>query len=645
MAIYHFSGQMITRSKGQSAVASASYRSGEKLTDERTGELKYYVREVQPETMILAPSHAPEWVQDRNRLWNEVEKSETRKNSQLAREFNIALPRELSNDQQKELIKNFVQNEFVNRGMVADLAIHRDDKENPHAHVMLTTREISEEGFTVKNRDWNDRELLNQWREQWANYANKELEKIGVEKISHLSHEARGLEQLPTIHLGHVASAIEKDGKESDRGNINREIKKHNAMIIELQKYREEKEQIQKQISQDKQQKDFLSPSEKIDIKEAAKVVKGYVTLETIEERRNKLNNYTQSLSKSNSYYEWKEKTFNQAKIHINKLDNIENQIQTYKTELKNINWLNPFKIKENNQTKERCEKGIERLEKDSSLHEQKLNYYRGKLDFSTKNEFFSKAKQFNAEKEQIVSKNYKAKVMIEQQRTILDKAEKAIKQGEIREIISHYPDLKNASEFITYENALKLKEINQKAGKIVPIKQIKTEIKERNNKIQDRRKALDRFKNEKQKLTTAETYFKQLESVEQKIKKVEDNPFLKGKLMFSKEARNEHEQAKAMRDQYQSVLKKYGFENRESFEKHKTKIVKAEKLAPQIEKEIRDYQEGNMKKHNGISLGLLEGAIQGIEQAQQKEERVRKRQAEKQRYRGQKQHELEMEM
>ena len=127
MAIYHLSMQIISRSKGQSAVASASYRSGERLEDERTGETKFYKREVQPETMILAPSNSPEWVKDRGQLWNAVEQIEKRKDAQLAREINIALPIELSKDQQKELIQDYVQKEFVNRGMVADIAIHRDD--------------------------------------------------------------------------------------------------------------------------------------------------------------------------------------------------------------------------------------------------------------------------------------------------------------------------------------------------------------------------------------------------------------------------------------------------------------------------------------------------------------------------------------
>ncbi|MCU7713109.1 MobA/MobL family protein, partial [Priestia megaterium] len=155
MAIYHLSMQIISRSKGQSAVAAAAYRSGEKLHDERTDEQKFYARDVQPETMILTPSHSPEWMKDRNCLWNEVEKVEKRKDSQLARELNVALPIELNHDQQKELIQSFVQNEFVEKGMVADIAIHRDDANNPHAHIMLTMRNVDQDGFGKKNRDWN----------------------------------------------------------------------------------------------------------------------------------------------------------------------------------------------------------------------------------------------------------------------------------------------------------------------------------------------------------------------------------------------------------------------------------------------------------------------------------------------------------
>ncbi|WP_273127783.1 MobQ family relaxase [Bacillus weihaiensis] len=178
MAIYHLSAQVISRKKGQSLVAAAAYRSGDRLIDQRTGEIKKYVREVVPVAMILAPPHSPEWVYDRDRLWNEVEAVEKRKDAQLAREINIAFPVELLS--QEELIKNYVQEQFVSKGMIADIAIHLDDPDNPHAHIMLTTRSVSENGFGPKNRDWNNKELLNEWREAWATHANQALEKEGV---------------------------------------------------------------------------------------------------------------------------------------------------------------------------------------------------------------------------------------------------------------------------------------------------------------------------------------------------------------------------------------------------------------------------------------------------------------------------------
>lgn len=139
--------QISSRSAGKSSVAMAAYRSGERLTDDRTGEIKQYrPRAIEPETAILVPKHAPEWVYNRQRLWNEVELIEKQSNAQLCREFNIALPVELSKEQQQILVAKFVQEQFVDRGMVADIGIHRDDPGNPHFHVMLTMRPFNEDG-------------------------------------------------------------------------------------------------------------------------------------------------------------------------------------------------------------------------------------------------------------------------------------------------------------------------------------------------------------------------------------------------------------------------------------------------------------------------------------------------------------------
>ncbi|MDG5471440.1 MobQ family relaxase [Jeotgalibacillus sp. ET6] len=191
MTSYTFSARVLSRNKGESAIVSAAYQSGERLQDQCTGELTFYKRNIQPENMIISPSHAPEWVYDRNRLWNEVEKSETRKNSQVAREIKVSLPRELSADQQSNLIKDYVETEFVPYGMVADIAIHREEPTNPHAHVLMTTREITKEGFTVKNRDWNDRALLTKWRKNWANCSKEALNK-DVEFHNYHSQSALG---------------------------------------------------------------------------------------------------------------------------------------------------------------------------------------------------------------------------------------------------------------------------------------------------------------------------------------------------------------------------------------------------------------------------------------------------------------------
>jgi hypothetical protein len=265
MAIYHYSSQVASRSAGKSAVAMAAYRSGERLIDERTGEVKFYQREVAPETAIMAPDQAPEWVYDRNRLWNEVEMAEKRKDSQLCREINVALPVELSPEQQRSLLTEYVKEQFVDRGMIADLAIHRDDPSNPHAHIMLTMRDITPDGFGKKNRDWNpnfantkqnaigfvkNAESYVDWREAWANHTNNALEKIqSPARIDHRSLAAQGItDRLPTIHEGVTARDMDRKGKNSDRGAINRTVKEHNATVTDLRKYAAAKKQIQTEI-------------------------------------------------------------------------------------------------------------------------------------------------------------------------------------------------------------------------------------------------------------------------------------------------------------------------------------------------------------------------------------------------------------
>ena len=214
MAIYHLRATMISRSQGRSATAAAAYRVAERIEDRRTGlTFDYAARGGVDHTEIIAPDHAPDWVRDRSELWNRVEEAETRKNSQVAREVRVALPAELTHAQRLELVREFVRSQFVDRGMVADIALHAPgrigDERNHHAHILLTTREVDAEGsvsdggsvprggFTTKNRDWNKVEVLEGWREAWARDSNAALERAGIEdRVDHRTLVAQRDEAL-----------------------------------------------------------------------------------------------------------------------------------------------------------------------------------------------------------------------------------------------------------------------------------------------------------------------------------------------------------------------------------------------------------------------------------------------------------------
>jgi len=206
MALYRFSVDIISRKHGRSAVAAAAYRAGEKLYSVRDGKTFSFSN---PERVrhreILAPAGAAAWVFDREQLWNTVERSEKRRDSQLAREVQLALPIELDADAQLALVREFIQDEFVARGMVADFAIHRDKDENPqpHVHVMLTTRNLGPHGFRNKNTNWNSPRLLKHWREAWEHYVNRALAKAGrPERVDHRSYADRGIDLIPQPKRG-----------------------------------------------------------------------------------------------------------------------------------------------------------------------------------------------------------------------------------------------------------------------------------------------------------------------------------------------------------------------------------------------------------------------------------------------------------
>ncbi|BAV47448.1 conjugal transfer relaxase TraA [Mesorhizobium loti] len=243
MAIYHLHVKVIGRKAGSSAVASAAYRSASRLCDERIERSHdFSAKRGVVHSEVMLPENAPEAWRDRERLWNDVEAFEVRKDAQLAREVEFALPRELSQAQGIELARDFVQVEFVSRGMVADLNVHWDRAEDgsakPHAHVMLTMRSVDENGFGAKVRDWNATQLVERWRERWAELTNERLTELDIDaRIDHRSLEAQGIGLEPQTQIGAPAQRIEGNGLdagdiEADRAELHREIARNNGARI-----------------------------------------------------------------------------------------------------------------------------------------------------------------------------------------------------------------------------------------------------------------------------------------------------------------------------------------------------------------------------------------------------------------------------
>jgi len=238
MAIYHFSAKMISRANGSSALAAAAYRSASRLHDQRLDRHHDFSNKVGVvHSEVMLPDGAPEQLADREKLWNAVEAAELRKDAQLAREIEFAIPRELDQAEGIRLAREFVQAEFVNRGMIADLNVHwdigADGLAKPHAHVMLSTRSVDEDGFGPKVRDWNATALLEQWRERWSGHVNARLAELDIDaRVDHRSLEAQGIDLEPQHKIGPAASRMAGQGLESERLAEHLEIARTNGEKI-----------------------------------------------------------------------------------------------------------------------------------------------------------------------------------------------------------------------------------------------------------------------------------------------------------------------------------------------------------------------------------------------------------------------------
>ena len=260
----HHDIKIVQRSNRQSAVAAAAYQSGERLFSEYDQKQKYYSEKRGiVHTEIMLPPHAPPEYADRNTLWNAAEAVEKQWNSQLARRIVLAIPREIPPEQHADLIRDYCREFFVSKGMIADFAIHDKGDGNPHAHILLTMRAMDETGkWLPKSRKvydldengerirlpsgrykthkvdltgWNDKGNALLWRKAWADLTNDFLERNGSpQRIDHRSNAERGIDEIPTVHMGVAACQMEKKGIATEKGELNRNIQKANRLIREI---------------------------------------------------------------------------------------------------------------------------------------------------------------------------------------------------------------------------------------------------------------------------------------------------------------------------------------------------------------------------------------------------------------------------
>lgn len=462
MAIYHNSTKIIGRSNGRSAVGASAYRSGEKLYNEYDDTAYDFTKKsgvVYSEIMIC--ENAPQEFHNREKLWNEVEKIESSKNSQLAREVEVALPKELNREEQINLVRSYVKDNFVNNGMCADVNIHDKGDGNPHAHIMLTMRPIKENGewgakqeklyllkkqgekdiymnseiakekiknegyekvkrgksYKTKSVDltnWNTKEFLQSYRKDWADKINEQLNEKGInERVDHRSYKEQGIEKEPTIHEGYIARKMEKRGEVSDRMEINRQIKEDNKKINSINADMEKLKEIKKQFEINKQK-----INEKSEIN----------NMEKLKNERKILNEKYQEINK-------KYNMCNEYKKNSDLIKEYKNKIESEKQYKKN---LGLFKLSEKKNIDDRISKlntVISKIENNISFIKNQLFPSGGSVPM-TKTEMLEEMQKIEMQRINIENqlKQNENEIRQEQERAVKEQLEKDKIQKELQE-------------------------------------------------------------------------------------------------------------------------------------------------------------------------------------------------------------------
>jgi len=423
------------------------------------------------------------------------------------------------------------------------------------------------------------------------------------------------------IHLGHVAHDMEKKGKKTDRGQINRERQDYNKAVVDLQAYRHQKEEHLKKMKEKEKQFSFSTDIEKTYIQKAASLIgQKVITLEDITARHEQLRKIGDRHDPIERHFHVQQQQFLNVRNYYDRVSDLEREIQQNEEKVEELKKsLNPFKLKENNMMKRRHLDKISDLESNKESYESSIQNHKESLRFSTKEEFYQRYQEFSQKKENRLNQITYEKKQIQVETRVLLQAEEAIKQAKIREISSHYPDLKTAGKHLTYSNALKLEQYhNTTQQNQFRLSNIKQSLDANQKKLDEFKKHQKMVRIEKEHVSTMSKQVEKLGSVEKKLDELDRNPGEKAKRLVSKKARQDYEELQSEAKYGRENLKELGYKGQQDLQQQQSRINTMEKtVAPWLEKEIKTY-ESNINALNTL-FNAIQQATRSQEQAQQR--------------------------
>jgi hypothetical protein len=388
-------------------------------------------------------------------------------------------------------------------------------------------------------------------------------------------------------------------------------------VVVDLQKYREEKEALetQKALQQSQTQaSEQWLPAERVQLQAASKYLKDKPTYTSVNERLQQLDKWEKRLNDNSQFIRWKDQTFREANEHFSSIRAFKSNIQDVKQDIDNLNWLNPLNIKSNRAFKERSEQKISDYEERIKFHENKLAYHREKLGFKDEKEFQILEKQYKIERPTLRAKNENQRQALTEERSALEGAQEAIQGRFVRALASKYPNNPEMA-YISFETARELNRLNKSLNRTIPIEELQNTQNERDQKIKALKDSISHAKDESSRLFRAEGYVKGYEQHHETVQRYENSPLLKGKLLISKSSKQEYETALKGREQCSQRMKDYGVKNPNDFNAQKEASGRQMAEVPKFESQVNHIKQ---------STSILDGILSGIQQATRTVERNR---------------------